>query len=56
MQRRLKPQMNADEHRLGPNLKGEAALDVSVLSVFICVHLWFVPLRVLNCQLNRREG
>jgi hypothetical protein len=68
MQRRLKPQMNTDEHRLGPKFKGEAALDVYVSSVFIGVHLgsvlilghylhlWFLPLGVLNRQVNRKEG
>jgi hypothetical protein len=56
MQRRLKPQMNTHKHRLGPKFKGEAALDVYVSSVFIGVHLWFLPLRVLNRQPNRREG
>ena len=55
MQRRLKPQMNTDKHRLGPKFKGEAALErFLVSSVFVCVHPWFLPLRVLNRQLNRR--
>jgi|GEM_PF-4277320 len=56
MQRRLKPQMNTDKHRLAPEIRGDVALYVfcldPCLSVSIC---GFIRSFELSDQLKRSD-